>query len=231
MRFDRRPVMAAAALVIILATVRADGAPLFFDDFQPASSQWGDESGIWSDADGSYRPTQTQFSYSGLGLSLSDYTVELDINDVHDGGVFLRSDFNGGGFNGVTLITGGNGGGGTGLYWHVWVNGNSGAILNPTSSLFAQGDDIHIRIEVSGNVFSAFLNGSTVAATTLTDSTYTAGDVALFNLRVGQGFDNFQITPEPGTIALSLIGVVVLAARRTRDRRAALADSTIASRK
>lgn len=42
---------------------------------------------------------------------MTDFTVEVDVNNWNDGGVWRRSSFSGGLASGVLLVTGGNGGG------------------------------------------------------------------------------------------------------------------------
>src|SRR3954447_19790277 len=98
---------------------------IFQDDFNSgASPLWGHEVGDWSDAGGVYRETngpfqpQTFINYSSLPFDLTNFTIDVDVNGVDDGGIWLRSQDN---KNGVLLVTGGNGGtasggGGDALY-------------------------------------------------------------------------------------------------------------------
>jgi hypothetical protein len=94
-----------------------------------------------------------------------------------------------------------------------------------------QGSDVHLRVEVIGNVYSAYLNGSATPFTTLTSSTFTSGRVGLYDFSPvsgvstprGQTFDNFQVTdltavPEPSSLALLGIGAITLAGWRSRRR-------------
>lgn len=188
---------------------------IFTDNFDSgASPLWGDEQGGWNDSDGVYRSTSGSFAYSSLPTILSDFTIELDINSVWDGGVFLRSEYNGGLFNGISLITGGQGGGGRGVYWHEWINGVHTPILNHSGTLFSSGNNIDLRIDVKGNTYSAYVNG--VLATTLTSSLFSSGKVALFNNKLRQDFDNIVISsnvfavPEPPIIFLLILGLASL---------------------
>jgi hypothetical protein len=72
----------------------------------------------------------------------------------------------------------------------------------------AYGTNPHIHIEVSGNTYSAFVNGSLTPATTLTTSLFSSGQVALYD-NSAQSFDNFvlQTVPEPSASLLIVIGV------------------------
>ena len=107
-----------ATALVFSADLRAD---IFNDNFDTgASPLWGNESGSWSDSSGVYRasvPDNFPNAHSSLPFNLTDFSVELNINDVADGGVWLRSEAAAGttiGRTGVLLITGVGGG----LYWH-----------------------------------------------------------------------------------------------------------------
>lgn len=39
--------------------------------------------------------------------SLTDFTVDVDVNSLDDGGIWLRSSYNSGSLSGVLLVTGG----------------------------------------------------------------------------------------------------------------------------
>ena len=193
-------------------------AVIFNDNFNSgASLLWGNDSNNWSASNGVYSTTSGGYSTSFLPFDLSDFTVDVDINDVWDGGIFVRSEYNNGYYNGVSLITGGQGGGGRGLYWHTWQDGVHSGILSHSGSVFSPSSDIHIKIEVQGDTYSAYLNNSSIAATTLTTSLFQTGQVALFNNKLGQSFDNVDINssnqpvPEPATMLLlapALLGLV-----------------------
>jgi hypothetical protein len=194
-------------------------AIIFADNFEPASPLWGNESGAWSDSGGVYRSTSGSFAFSTTPFTLTDFAVDVDINYVWDGGIFLRSNYNGGAYNGVSLITGGEGGGGHGLYWLIWQNGVFNGVLNHSGPLFGSGADMHLRIEVVGDTYSAFLNGSATPVTSLTTGLYSSGQVALFNNKLGQSYDNFVISttvPAPGAILLGGIGMGLVGWLRKR---------------
>jgi hypothetical protein len=187
-----------AATVVILAGLLAGsaGASIFTDDFNAgASPLWGNELGNWVASGGVYyaqSPSESPHTYSSLPFELQNFTIDVDINGVSDGGIWLRSD---GAGHGVLLVTGGWWTNGTGLYWHEMQNFyDAGPAYNVIDGLFSQGDNIHLHIEVVGDTYSAFLNGSTIPATTLVTSDYFSGKVALYDFS-GQTFDNFVLTP------------------------------------
>lgn len=108
-------------------------------------------------------------------------------------------------------MTGGNGWGsgsrggnaGRSLYWHVITdaNYNNPPKLNEAFNVFTNPgvENVHVRIEVVGNLYSAFLNGSTNATTSLleTNNTYSSGHVGLYDFSA-QTFDNFVLQIPPG---------------------------------
>lgn len=218
----------AAGGTLVEATCHA--GIVFSDNFNAgASAAWGNERGNWRAVDGVYdatNPSNNPLTYSSVTTlpGLTDFAVDVDVNDLDDGGVWLRSNFNGGSINGVLLVTGGSGGSNNGFYWHVVQNGSAGAILGSVNYAGAQGNDFHLRIEVIGNTYSLFVNGAATPLTSITSSTYASGRVGLYDFSPtsgvstsrGQTFDNFQVTdltpvPEPSSLALLSMGALGLA--------------------
>jgi len=213
-------------LLAVAGTVRATNfVPFFNDDFNAgASAQWNNFAGNWSASGGVFRaqnPSNGAFNF--LPFNLTDFAVNLDINRVADGGVWLRSD--GTGANGLLLVTGGEGWGfgarqpasGNSLYFHVVQNG----VFNPANPPYyaevsqqftADVSNIHLRVEVVGNTYSVFLNNGATPVTTFTDSTFASGRVGLYDFS-NQTVDNFsiQVVPEPSALALiAVAGALVL---------------------
>jgi hypothetical protein len=196
----RRFSTAAATLGLI---VHAQAATIFTDDFKAgASPSWGNESGFWVAAGGVYKataPANFPATVSFLPFSLTDFSVDFDIQGVHDGGIWLRSSPAPGtslGIKGISLNLK-TVDGPPRIYWHIVADGTDyGVPLNVVPT--AYGNNPHIHVEVSGNTYSAFVNGSRTAATTLTTSIFPNGRVALYEYS-GQSFGNFvlQAAGEP----------------------------------
>jgi hypothetical protein len=187
--------MIALALLAWAGSARAE--ILFSDDFNSgASSLWGNEVGAWSAEGGVYAataPANMPNAISSLPFNLTNFSVDFDINAVQDGGIFLRSTVMPGttfGVQGVALVLKVPDGGPK-IYWHVFTNGNDASIpLNIAYTDF--GNNPHVHVEVSGATYSAFLNGSSTPATTLTTSAFASGQVALYDFS-SQTFDNFTL--------------------------------------
>jgi hypothetical protein len=189
--------------LLVLAAQSARAQVIFTDDFSAApSALWGNQRGNWYVHDGVYdaqNPSNSPPTASLVNLPLSDFIIELDINDVGDGGVWIRADADL--QNGVLLVTGGGGFGGGNpngghvLYWHVVTNGSYGPALNSTGDIIQNPgvQDIHLRVEVIDNHYYAFMPGFLMPVTTLIDNTHTAGFTGLYDYSV-QTFDNVVIT-------------------------------------
>jgi hypothetical protein len=222
------------ACACFLAISPCQAAIVFSDNFNAgASAAWGNERGSWRAADGVYdagAPDNSPLTYSSVTTlsGLTDFEVDVDVNDLDDGGIWLRSDYNGGNINGVLLVTGGSTGNNNGLYWHVVQNGSAGGILGSVGLAGAQGSDVHLHIEVIGNSYSVFVNGNTTALTSISTNAFASGRVGLYDFSPtsgastprGQTFDNFQVNdltstvPEPSSLVLMSLGAVALAALR-----------------
>jgi len=208
-----RSFICLTALVLALSPASLPAQTLFTDNFEAgASPLWSNVRGAWTASDGVYSATYPQNippTFTGLPFVLENFAVEVDINRVADGGVWLRCGALG--TNGVVLVTGGFGWGsgirsgnaGRSLYWHVITpqNWSSPPVLGEVDNVFSNPgvQGVHLRIEVVGNRYSAFLNGSTNATTVLveTNAIYSSGHVGLYDFSE-QSFDNFVLSIPPG---------------------------------
>jgi hypothetical protein len=173
-------------------------APVVFSDtFSPAPSAfWGDEVGAWTASGGAYfatAPNNNPNAISSLPYNLTDFSVDFDVNNVTDGGIFLRASVVPGGPAGVKgiLLNLKVPAGGPRIYWHVFTDGtNATPALNLTNLDYWPNP--HVHVEVSGDTYSAFINGSPTPTSTLTTNIFPAGRVALYDFS-GQTFSNFVL--------------------------------------
>lgn len=207
----------AVGLFVLSSVQMASAATIFTDDFNAgASVQWGNDSGAWTDAGGAYRaqsPDNFPNARSLLPFSLTDFSIDVDINQARDGGVWLRSANTAVGSVGATGILFVLAGGAA--YWHEVTTSGYGAILGSAGGAFTAGDDVSVHIEVSGNNYAAFLNGNAAPITTLTNATFASGLVGLYDFDSSQTFDNVSIDslapiPVPAALPLFLSGLVGL---------------------
>ncbi|HLH54251.1 MAG TPA: hypothetical protein VKY92_11615 [Verrucomicrobiae bacterium] len=202
-----------AVILLGFSLAEAHSQVIFSDNFQGGpSSSWSNLRGAWTASNGVYfatQPNNNPATFSSLPFVLQNFTVDVDVDQVADGGIWLRSDASG--TNGVLLVTGGNGWGsgnrggnaGTSMYWHVITdaNYNNPPKLNEVFNVITNPgvENIHLRVQVIGNQYSAFINGSTNAITSLVDSssTYASGRVGLYDFSQ-QTFGNFILQIPPG---------------------------------
>jgi len=189
----------AVVLVIFLTLLISPtySANAFFDDFNNGPSpMWGNNRGDWYGHDGVYdtlSPNNMPPTVSLLPMNLTDFAVDADVNGISDGGIWLRSSYSESGISGVLLVTGGTNHTGHGFYWHIVREDGYSENITGTSPLFEQGDNVHIRVLVSSNTYSCYLNGSLTPCTTLTTDEFSSGQVGLYNYS-GQTFDNFSVS-------------------------------------
>ncbi len=229
----KHALMTFVGVVLLTVTLIWAGpvAAIFYDFETDPPPNWGNEHGNWK-ADGGYfaqSPTNSPATYSSLPWLFTNVVIEVDVRDVSDGGIFVRSIWDpvdNKAINGVLLLIGGNGHTGRGLYWHKFENKVDTGLINKSGILFSQGDDIHVKLEVKGNIYRAYVNGQTTPATTFVYDKLAMGYVGLYDFTGDeyghhQRFDNFQLTvavvPIPGALFLvgtGLFGLVAFGRRR-----------------
>jgi hypothetical protein len=186
-----------APAAILACAALAPAQTLFSDNFNAgASPQWSNERGAWVASGGAYAATQPSNApptLTTVPYVVGDCDVEVDVIDVIDGGIWMHVDQ--GAQNGVLLVTGGYAQTGTGFYWHTVTGGSYSPILNPTGPLFAQMDDLHLRITARGATYALYLNGNPQPVTTLTLPQARTGVVGLYDYAAGaESFDNFVLS-------------------------------------
>jgi hypothetical protein len=196
------------AVVMLAWNSDSRAAVLFSDNFDSgASPLWQNESGAWAATSGVYAataPNNFPNAYSSLPFNLTNFFVDVDINGVTDGGIWLRSAAAPGavGVKGVLLVLKYAEFGGVNLYWHI-ANGDSyGDSLNLVTGSFPAGSNPHVHVEVSGDTYAAFIDGATNPITTLTTSAFASGRVALYDFSA-ETFDNF-VLQVPGTSGVTV---------------------------
>ncbi len=179
------------------------GSTIFYDNFDSgASSLWGNEVGSWSASGGAYgatSPSSDPLATSTLPFDLTDFSLDVDVNQVGDGGIWLRSSSNG--QNGVLLVIGGGGWGagetaypaGTSLYFLTVQDGEMSGPSGEIDGVFSDPgvQDTHIHVDVSGDVYTVYAEGQT---TSMTTDLFSDGRVGLYDNSSAQTFDNFQLT-------------------------------------
>ncbi len=186
---------------LVLAPPASRAATRFCDAFKSKTDPaWGNQSGAWTIAKKRYyatQPSNAPLTYTDL-VSYQNFgkaTVTVTVNDVYDGGVWLRSHWNGAA-NGILLVVGGAYSNYTGLYWHVVTNGVVGPAQNEVDVPGLKGSTVKLKIVVKGDTYSVFVNGSKTAASTLTDATYGSGSVGLYDNSAApqESFGNFCVS-------------------------------------
>ncbi len=208
---------ARAVVVVVGMGLPASARAVTFDDtFNPPSPLWSNTLGNWTAANSQYFaqvPNNNPPTFSGLPYDLTDLTIDLDVNSLGDGGIWLHTDA--ARANGVLLVTGGRnygqggrgGAAGTALYWHIVQNGSFSDPQNEVDGVFTPGGNYHLTITITGNNYAVYVNHATSAATTLTTSAAPHGRVGLYDDQPNTGaggfgppqtFSNFQLQ---GTLA------------------------------
>ena len=183
---------------------------VFTDDFDNGPSPlWGNEIGDWTAQGGVYfaqTPSNNPPTRTFLPLQYRNLDLEVDVNSLRDGGIFLRYNVNG---DGVLLVLGGGGGGAhppggpgsDGLYWHTIVNENITGTFGAVTGLGILDQNVHLRVTVCGDTYSVYLNDADTPATELITGQFSSGRVGLYDFSVQspQSFDNFFMIWTPAT--------------------------------
>lgn len=173
----------------------------FKDDFDTGlRPEWQALQGTWRMVDGTYAADETdhQWAYTMMGdLVWQDYAVEVDVATGCVGGehiaLLLRSKDRS---EGVQLQANY-----TEMKWVLYHNGQSKEIAVADKGLPWDCSGVvpsrisHLRLEVKGNIYSAYLDGELVSR--VQDDTFVAGRVGLGTTYSSDvvRFDNFVVAP------------------------------------
>ncbi len=222
-------VLLATAVLLLSCQLWAGNTVVFFDDFNNgASPMWGNQVGNWTAQSGVYYAQNPWgATYTLLPYNLTDFTINVHVNGTSDGGIWLRSDANAD--TALVLIIGGESHSGTGVYFHDRHNGDWYPPINMVGGLFSQGDNIHVTVVATGDLFEVYLNGSSSPVDSIVYNRLTSGYVGLYD-NTGQGhfaqdqsFDNFDLqgtTAVPEPMTLLLVGGGLMAGYVRRRMRA-----------
>ncbi|HLO39486.1 MAG TPA: GC-type dockerin domain-anchored protein [Phycisphaerales bacterium] len=182
---------AAALAVASTCCAPALAQPIFSDSFDnDASLLWGNERGNWSASLGRYSasiPSNNPCTFSSLPFDLADMTFECDILGADDGGIWLHA--NSTGTSGVLFVLARGQ-----AYWHTITNDIFSSPLNPATGVYSTGQNVHVRIEVVGGTYSAFINNSPTPVTTLTDGSFPSGLTGVYDFSGSlHAFDNVVV--------------------------------------
>src|SRR5262245_23951480 len=207
-----------AFLIVSAATTLARADTVFFDDFNSdtgASPAWSNTLGNWTAEGGVYRALEPNnfanaHSFVSTLPALTDFSVTVDVSAVRDGGVWLRASDDPSssvGVTGVLLIFLNDGRAPNTLFWHE-VIGSYGSEHNSVSNQFL--NNFSLRIDVQGDTYSAFVNGSFTPATTFVSNKFTSGYVGLYDHDIFPGdvqsFDNFRLSDAPAPVPIPPVG-------------------------
>ena len=214
-------------------------------NFTPTPSpDWSDATGDWTDISGgeyaAQHPNDSPEAVTYLPFNLTNANLQLTVtvNALADAGIIFNS-------GNVELVLGGNGYGqgdrggasGNSAYWGT-VSG--GGEQDPVTGVFTPGGTYTITVTVNGDTYTAYndpdgsFDVNSTVLTTLTDSSFTSGEVGLYddqpNVTTGAGFgpptsfSNFSLSgtlvpaPEPSSLFLVGAGLAWLGTARRRQR-------------
>ena len=196
---------------------------LFFDNFDEVPrSEWSSAVGSWVTINGQYtvgrdiRSLAVFASLIDLNTSLHAYAIDVDVNfgdsSCSAGGhvhtlayLFVRAqDVN----NGVILGFGGEDKQIKKVWWVVRQKGDWGQALGVASVTTKAGEAVHVRVEVEGKIYRAYINGKAVGE--ISDPTFEhATNVGLGEYydctpQTRTAFDNFTVTSTAKGTSLGL---------------------------
>ena len=131
------------------------------EDFNDGVAQgFGNEVGSWKVVDGRYTATTGRFRFSTVTdlVSCDDYSIEADFINAKDGGFIVRAQDENKGIALIVRPTRND------IYWGEvsWATGEKrgwGARYEVKTLGHKSGEDLHLKVEVRGDEFKAYVNG------------------------------------------------------------------------
>ncbi len=166
---------------------------LLQEDFEDGIAQgFGNEIGDWKVIDGKYTATRGIFRFSTIcDLDWTDYSLEADFIKAKDGGLLIRAQDDD---NGIVLVVRPSG---NDIYWTevCWTEGRTrgwGARHEERTLGHKPGQDLHIKVEVRGGEFKAYVNGE--IKTVFKSAEFPEPKIALYlYYQSGQYWDNVVV--------------------------------------
>jgi hypothetical protein len=181
----------AGLLAISMSASSLVAQPIFTDSFDnDASLLWGNERGNWSTGGGRYfatLPNNNPCTYSSLPFDLDDMVLECDILGTDDGGIWIHA--NSTGTNGILFVLAHGQ-----AYWHTITDNIFSPPLSVANAVYSTGQNLHVKIEVTGDVYRAYINNSPTPTTTLNNSNFPSGLAGVYDFSGSlHSFDNIVI--------------------------------------
>lgn len=219
--------------IVLAQTSASNATTIFSDNFTGgADTLWLEEYGNWVTFNDQYGTTSFENlpnTNSLVNITLTDFELNVDVFHAgeaggHGGGIWLRSSTpEHDTIDGVLLAWSGGA-----MYWHdVTTPGEftgDGSPQNVVYNVYDGGDDFSIKIVVEGDMYSAYLNGSSTAITTLVSGEHSSGFAGLYNYQSQQWFDDFSIetvnaVPVPAALPLFGTGLLLMGILGYRRKR------------
>ncbi|MBN1273933.1 MAG: hypothetical protein JXB26_16840 [Candidatus Aminicenantes bacterium] len=173
-----------------------NSALIFEENFDDGTApDFGNEAGEWFIEDGLYKALKGSYRFSTVGNpDWKDYSIEADFINSKDGGILCRAqDHN----NCVVLVIRPSH---NDIYWKLRKNRGWGAEFGKEILGHQPGENLHVKVDVQGNKFMAFINGE--IKTVMENPGFPSGKAGLYlYLQDNQAWDNVIVRGKPDMIA------------------------------